>query len=85
VRRPFGGARLPNGSPARKGWELFQIEDEPDGIMRRDFRPTDRGPKPQIENLSFIRKTNGRIEQTMKIENCARNTKVLVATRGKLG
>jgi hypothetical protein len=36
-----------------------------------------------FKNLLFIRKTNGRIEQTMKIENARVNTKVLVATRAK--
>jgi hypothetical protein len=37
------------------------------------------------KNLSIIRKTNGRIEQTMKIENAGVSTKVLVATRAKRG
>ena len=37
------------------------------------------------KNLFIIRKTNGRIEQTMKIENARVNTKVLVATRAKRG
>jgi hypothetical protein len=39
----------------------------------------------RAKNLSIIRKTNGRIEQTMKIENARVNTKVLVATRAKRG
>ena len=39
--------------------------------------------KSAFKNLFFIRKTNGRIEQTMKIENARVNTKVLVATRAK--
>ena len=38
-----------------------------------------------LKNLSIIRKTNGRIEQTMKIENARVNTKVSVATRAKRG
>ena len=37
------------------------------------------------KNLFIIRKTNGRIRQTMKIENARVNTKVLVATRAKRG
>jgi hypothetical protein len=37
------------------------------------------------KKLSIIRKTNGRIEQTMKIENARVYTKVLVATRAKRG
>jgi hypothetical protein len=37
------------------------------------------------KNLSNIRKTNGRIGQTMKIGNARVNTKVLVATRAKRG
>jgi hypothetical protein len=41
--------------------------------------------KVLAKNLFIIRKTNGRIEQTMKIENARVNTKVLVATRAKRG
>jgi len=41
--------------------------------------------KMLAKNLFIIRKTNGRIEQTMKIENARVNTKVLVATRAKRG
>jgi hypothetical protein len=37
------------------------------------------------KNLFIIRKTNGLIRQTMKIENARVNTKVLVATRAKRG
>jgi hypothetical protein len=36
-----------------------------------------------FKNLLFIRKTNGRIGQTMKLENTDVSTKELVATRAK--
>jgi hypothetical protein len=38
-----------------------------------------------FKNLLFIRKTNGRIGQTMKLENTDVSTKELVATRAKRG
>jgi hypothetical protein len=43
----------------------------------------ENGETCSIKNLLFIRETNGRIEQTMKLENTDVSTKELVATRAK--
>ena len=43
----------------------------------------ENGETCSIKNLLFIRKTNGRMGQTMKLENTDVSTKELVATRAK--